>query len=165
MESLDGQALPVQQWTIRLQQEIGTSAESGKAVCFWCNILQPAVIQAYRNYKKASDTLVMPSAAINISGLNPDNLVARGFISLEDAEWDKADCFFEQALMLDAKNAKAYFGKAFLSVKISSQDELAASCLIEIQDNKEFKRAKRFADPAFASKLDGITAEIARRMK
>ena len=36
----------------------------------------------------------------------------RGFMALEDGEWDIAVSFFDQALSLDAKNARAYYGMA-----------------------------------------------------
>lgn len=166
IEDLGSQEFPIQQWTIRLQQEIGTPiAKAGEAVRFWCDILQPAVIQAYRDYKRAAGAHKVSAQTVNISGIDPANLVERGFIALEDEEWSDAGYFFEQVLNLEAKNARAYFGKALLSARMSTQDELAASCLIEIQDDKDFKRAKRFADPIFASELDSITSEIARRVK
>lgn len=166
IEDLGNQKFPIQQWTIRLQQEIGTpTAKAGEAVRFWCDILQPAVIQAYRDYKRAAEAHEVSVQTVNISGIDPANLVERGFIALEDEEWSDAGYFFEQALNLDARNARAYLGKALLSARMSTQDELAASCLIEIQDDKDFKRAKRFADPIFASELDSITSEIARRVK
>ena len=36
----------------------------------------------------------------------------RGFMALEDGEWNKAVSFFDQVLSLDAKNARAYYGMA-----------------------------------------------------
>ena len=166
IEARGSQAFPIQQWTIRLQQEMGIpTTEAAEAIRFWCDVLQPAVIQAYRDYKRAADAHEVSNKTVNISGLDPANLVERGFISLEDEEWSDAGYFFEQALNLEARNARAYLGKALLSARMSTQDELAASDLIEIQDDKDFKRAKRFADPVFASELDSITSGIARRVK
>lgn len=44
-----------------------------------------------------------------------DALVDRGFMSLEDGEWEKADHFFEESLNQNAKNSRAYLGKYLAS--------------------------------------------------
>ena len=41
----------------------------------------------------------------------------RGFMALEDSEWNKAVSFFDQVLSLDAKNARAYYGMALAKVQ------------------------------------------------
>ena len=51
-----------------------------------------------------------------------DSLMDRGFMALEDGEWDKADKFFEEALNNDAKNGRAYFGKALTLERCRNAD-------------------------------------------
>lgn len=46
----------------------------------------------------------------------------RGFMALEDGEWDKAVSFFDQALSLDAKNARAYYGMALAKAQRRDAD-------------------------------------------
>ena len=46
----------------------------------------------------------------------------RGFMALEDGEWDKAVSFFDQALSLDAKNARAYYGMALAKAQCQDAD-------------------------------------------
>ena len=46
----------------------------------------------------------------------------RGFMALEDGEWDKAASFFDQALSLDAKNARAYYGMALAKAQCRDAD-------------------------------------------
>jgi len=46
----------------------------------------------------------------------------RGFMALEDNEWDKAVSFFDQALSLDAKNARAYYGMALAKAQCRDAD-------------------------------------------
>ena len=41
--------------------------------------------------------------------------VKRGFLALEDSEWDKAKQYFDQALALDAECAEAYLGLALVN--------------------------------------------------
>ncbi len=52
-------------------------------------------------------------------------LLKRGYMSLEDHEWKKADDFFEQVLNLDAECAQAYFGKALAARQCASAQEFA----------------------------------------
>ncbi len=46
-------------------------------------------------------------------------MLERGYIALEEKEWNKANDFFEQVLNQDAKNASAYLGKVFAQVCVS----------------------------------------------
>lgn len=49
--------------------------------------------------------------------------VKRGFISLEDGEWNKAANAFETALMYDVDCAEAYFGKYLIKNRLSCIEE------------------------------------------
>ena len=66
------------------------------------------------------ETVVVQSSA---SG-NASALVKRGFLALEDGEWEKADDFFEQALNQNAEDAQAYLGKLMAELQISKQENL-----------------------------------------
>ena len=46
----------------------------------------------------------------------------RGFMALEDGEWNKAVSFFDQVLSLDAKNARAYYGMALAKAQCRDAD-------------------------------------------
>ena len=50
-------------------------------------------------------------------------LVERGYMALEDGDWAKADGFFEEVLNNDARNAKAYLGKALAQEKAKTLKE------------------------------------------
>lgn len=52
------------------------------------------------------------------------SLLERGMMALEDADWVKADNFFEEVLNNDAKNAQAYLGKALAQEKCRNPDAL-----------------------------------------
>lgn len=51
------------------------------------------------------------TAQMSIYATNVTALLKRGYIALEDAEWNNADNFFEEVLNRDAECAEAYLGK------------------------------------------------------
>lgn len=61
-----------------------------------------------------------------VSGINVDALIKRGYMALEDAEWEKADQFFEEALNSDAEIAEAYFGKLLAENHCENSDQLVS---------------------------------------
>lgn len=65
------------------------------------------------------ETVVMQTSSGNIKAL-----LDRGQIALEDAEWDRAEMFFEDVLNQDAKNAEAYIGKALVQHKCCNLEAL-----------------------------------------
>lgn len=56
------------------------------------------------------------------TGNKIESLLDRGNMALEDAEWAKADGFFEEVLNNDSKNAQAYIGKALVAEKCRTMD-------------------------------------------
>ena len=64
---------------------------------------------------------------------NVKALLKRGYMALEDSDWEKADEFFEQVLNQDAECAEAYLGKA-----------LAANRAIDFQN---FLDSRKIGDP------------------
>lgn len=97
------------------------------------------------------ETVVVQSAT---SG-NASALVKRGFLALEDGEWEKADEFFEQALNQNAEDAQAYLGKLMAELKIDKQDELK-DCVIDFENNPTFKKVISYADEKLLSRMKYI---------
>jgi len=61
------------------------------------------------------EEVVKETVVVQQSGDSAARITAamdRGFMALEDSEWNKAVSFFDQVLSLDAKNARAYYGMA-----------------------------------------------------
>ena len=59
-----------------------------------------------------------------VSGANADALIKRGYMALEDSEWEKADRFFEESLNNDAEKAEAYFGKLLAENRCENSEAL-----------------------------------------
>lgn len=77
-------------------------------------------------------------------------LVKRGFISIEDSEWEKAEECFNQVLSMDAECAEAYLGLSMVEKRKFSIKELV---LTDILENKHYKRAKQFAGEKLLAEL------------
>ena len=81
-----------------------------------------------------------------------DPLIRRGFMYLEDSEWDKADNFFEQALNANPENAKAYIGKLCAELHLNREEDLLK---IEspLGNYGNYKRAIQFASERYRRTL------------
>lgn len=88
-----------------------------------------------------------------------DNLVKRGFMSLEDGDMQKAGSYFEQALNENAEEARAYEG--LLLVELNVRNEADLGDLPEtFDDRNNYKKAIRFADDQLRERLSGYNEAI-----
>ena len=71
-------------------------------------------------------TVVQEKVVVGGAGGNNKiaSLLDRGYMALEDADWAKADSFFEDVLNNDSKNAQAYLGKALAEEHCRTLDAL-----------------------------------------
>ena len=106
------------------------------------------------------ETVVVQSSA---SG-NASALVKRGFLALEDGEWEKADEFFEQALNQNAEDAQAYLGKLMAELKVSKEENLI-ECKEPFENMSNYQKAIRFADENLKKTLQSYVLSISERNK
>ena len=102
-------------------------------------------------------TQVIENANGNITAL-----LDRGFMALEDGEWQKADDFFEQVLNFDAKLAEAYLGKLMAELQVKTKEDLKNS-KTPFDDNNQYKKVIRFGNENLKSELEGYIAYIKDR--
>lgn len=82
-------------------------------------------------------------------------LTQRGNMALEDGAFENASNYFERALDANPSDARAYLGKFLAYYGLTSLADLDDKvCLLD--ENKEFRRAEQFADPALAKKLKSV---------
>ena len=72
------------------------------------------IITADAPRKSERETVIVQQGG---GGTTANAQVQRGYMALEDNEWEKADGFFEEALNLDPKCAEAYIGKLLVRDK------------------------------------------------
>jgi len=71
--------------------------------------------------------------------------VRRGFLFLEDEEWENADRYFERVLDEEPENAYAHLGKLMVEQKLANVEQLKEYAET-VNESKHFKRVLRFAD-------------------
>ena len=82
-------------------------------------------------------------------------LTQRGNMALEDGDFEGASSYFERALDANPSDARAYLGKFLAYYGLTSLADLDDKvCLLD--ENKEFRRAEQFADPALAKELKSV---------
>lgn len=74
-----------------------------------------------------------------------ESLTERGELFLEDKEFLKADQYFERALDINPKYARAYIGKLCAALRCQYEKDLAQSNS-RLEKHKDFEKAIRFAD-------------------
>ena len=86
-----------------------------------------------------SNQMVQASADAGLSALNAQTsaLLKRGFMAIEDGEWEKADEFFEQVLNNDAECGQAYWGKVLGALKVKNAESFAEKITALIKDEKQ----------------------------
>lgn len=89
-------------------------------------------------------------------------LLERGFLFLEDMDWDRADEFFESVLNKDPKNAQAYLGKLLVDLQVSRFDDLS-DFYTSFSDNNNYEKIMRFADSQLKESVKKCNDIIVRR--
>lgn len=107
------------------------------------------------NSTVVKETVVVQSA---VSG-NTSALIKRGFLALEDSDWNKADDFFEQALNQDAEDAQAYLGKLMAELQVKTKDALK-NCKEPFDNSTNYQKVVRFADASLSAELKEYTSFI-----
>ncbi len=89
-------------------------------------------------------------------------LTQRGYMSLEDEEYQKAEELFERALDSNPNDSEAYLGKLLAVNHISSLEELGNMACNDIGESKIWARAMQFADQSLKQRLSSIKEKCER---
>ena len=100
--------------------------------------------------------------AEQITGSNVDALMKRGYMALEDSEWNKAKKYFDQVLNVNAECAEAYLGLAMAENYCTKRAELV---LVDMCQNKNYQRTKLFAEHDLLEELIGYEKEFRKQLQ
>ena len=95
---------------------------------------------------------------------NAQQLLKRGYLALEDGEWNNADRFFEEALNQDAECAEAYLGKLMADLQVRGPTALRDQEK-PFDHNGNYQKAIRFGSDALRAELTSYNDAVAARMK
>ena len=119
--------------------------------------IKKVVVSEVKETPVIQQTQVIENANGNIKALSD-----RGFMALEDGEWEKADGFFEQVLNFNAKFAEAYLGKLMAELRVKKQEDLK-NCEQPFDDKNNYQKVMRFGDDALKTELQGCIKFINER--
>lgn len=80
----------------------------------------------YKEEEKSQQEVSRETVVIQGNSANVQALLKRGYIELEDENWEKADEFFEQVLNNDPENAEAYLGKCLSFHRAGSIEQIVS---------------------------------------
>ncbi|MBR4720714.1 MAG: TIR domain-containing protein [Clostridia bacterium] len=103
-----------------------------------------------------------PVKATSEINANLQALLDRGFMALEDGEWQKADDFFEQALNFDAKLAEAYLGKLMAELQVKKREDLK-NCKEPFENSNNYQKVIRFGSDSIKNELSDCIKYIKDR--
>jgi len=104
----------------------------------------------------------------NAGSPSVESLIKRGYLFMEDSEWNKADEYFDKALDINPEYAPAYIGKLCVELMVHREESLGN--YNELRQGKKFdkllgeygnfQKALRFADEDYKKKLNGYDQKI-----
>lgn len=113
---------------------------------------------------KSKGKAIKETIVVNKDNIEVAPLLERGFMFLEDEEWDRADEFFEKVLNKDPKNARAYLGKLLADLEVSSFEKLS-EFHTTFSDSNFYEKIMRFADSDLKERVKNSNNIIARRVE
>jgi hypothetical protein len=104
----------------------------------------------------------------NAGSPGAEPLVKRGYLFLEDSDWNKADEYFDRALDINPEYAPAYIGKLCAELMVNREDSLGDYQKIRqgkkidkpLGEYGHFQKALRFADDDCRKKLNDYDQKI-----
>lgn len=105
---------------------------------------------------------VKETVIVNSNNSQPEPLLKRAYMFLEDGDWNSANDYCEKVLDIDPENARAYLGKLMVQCKAHKIEELK-KCEKDFSNNVNYKKLKLFGDEELKSFLDSCLYAINER--
>lgn len=113
---------------------------------------------------KPEEAAIVPDAIVTATAANKENLIKRAYMFLEDGEFETADSYFDKILDIDIEDSRAYIGKLLAECRIRNEDEIA-NLPQTVTDDKNFKKAIRFATPEQKARYESLNNAIIKRIE
>ena len=117
-----------------------------------------------RILEKSKGKAIKETIVVNNDNTDVAPLLERGFMFLEDKEWDRADEFFENVLNKDPKNAQAYLGKLLADLEVSKFEKLS-EFHTTFSDSSNYEKIMRFGDNDLKETVKKCNDIVARRIE
>lgn len=88
----------------------------------------------------------------SLLSIQPDVLIKRAFLFLEEGDFEKANNYIEAALNQEPENAEAYLAKLLMDLRVSTVEELS-NVSEPFDNNINYKRALRYGDEMLKEKI------------
>jgi len=88
----------------------------------------------------------------------------KGFILIEEEQWERAEVEFKSVINSQPKNAQAYLGLLLAGRKLRKEEDLAKSTT-SLEDDVNFRMTLRFADGNLKRRLERYNEEVSERVK
>ncbi len=106
---------------------------------------------------------VIQPAAVDAAAPGVNSLMQRAFLFLEDGDFDSAAEYLDRVLDIDPKYAPAYAAKVCVTFGLRKEAALAETTF-QYEDNPDWQKALRFADPQQRAVYEDYTAKVKERV-
>ena len=111
---------------------------------------------------EANQSAAVRPAVANTAAPRVEAMMKRGWLALEDGEWDEARKYFDEALNDDPEHAPAYIGLLCARLCVKTEADLVNEEMPFDFDN-DYKKAFRFASEDYRIRIGGYVQAIKER--
>lgn len=107
---------------------------------------------------------IVPDDIVTATAANKENLIKRAYMFLEDGEFETADSYFDKILDIDIEDSRAYIGKLLAECRLRNEEAIR-TLPQTVTDDKNFKKALRFASPEQKAHYEALNNSIVKRIE
>lgn len=119
-------------------------------------LIENSDIRTEQCLQKAERSALGPVASGSVLPSGESSLLKRGYMFLEDGEWQRANLYFERVLDDNPENAKAYMGQLLSSAQVSTVDQLRNSTYAW-EETLPYKRVMQFGEEETQKQLKQLS--------
>lgn len=102
---------------------------------------------------------VVKETIVKNEQIDVDALLRRGFMFLEDGDWNQAKVYFDKVLDTKPENAQAYLGKLLAENELP-KESLLAELSVDLNEFSNYNKAVRYADHDLKNRLEQYNVQV-----